>query len=139
MEQRRSPTDLKPLSPDWSAAIREHKSQSDFLSARRTELIARLSDMESSKLTAADDVEGTKQTQILETEDEKKTRLLSLKIIYFTMFLMTLGFSIILTGIWPYLDKVSWRKKARNEIQLTNLLPARPRRGQDIHGIYRRR
>lgn len=54
----------------------------------------------------ADDIENTKKKLILETEDEKKTRLLSLKIIYFTMFLMTLGFSIILTGIWPYLDKV---------------------------------
>lgn len=56
--------------------------------------------------TTADDVETFKGTQILETDDEKKTRLLSLKIIYFTMFLMTLGFSIILTGIYPYLDKV---------------------------------
>lgn len=43
---------------------------------------------------------------ILETDEEKRTRQLSLKIIYFTMFLMTLGFSIILTSIWPYLDKV---------------------------------
>lgn len=56
----------------------------------------------------SDDVENTKEKLILETEDEKKTRLLSLKIIYFTMFLMTLGFSIILTGIWPYLDKVNF-------------------------------
>lgn len=42
----------------------------------------------------------------IETEQERKERLLSLKIIYFTMFLISLGFSIILTGIWPYLDKV---------------------------------
>lgn len=61
---------------------------------------------DSHNLTAADDVEETKPKQILETADERKTRLLSLRIIYFTMFLMTLGFSIILTGIWPYLDKV---------------------------------
>lgn len=53
------------------------------------------------------DTETSKNDQILETENEKKTRMLSLKIIYFTMFLMTLGFSIILTGIWPYLDKVT--------------------------------
>lgn len=59
-------------------------------------------------LATADDVETSKTTQILETDEEKKTRLLSLKIIYFTMFLMTLGFSIILTGIYPYLDKVLW-------------------------------
>jgi hypothetical protein len=61
---------------------------------------------ENNKLSAIDDVESSKKAQILETDDERKTRLLSLRIIYFTMFLMTLGFSIILTGIWPYLDKV---------------------------------
>lgn len=54
-------------------------------------------------------VEVTNKVHVLETENEKKVRLLSLKIIYFTMFLMTLGFSIILTGIWPYLDKVMSR------------------------------
>lgn len=57
--------------------------------------------------THGDDVEGSKKKEILETEAEKKMRYLSLRIIYFTMFLMTLGFSIILTGIWPYLDKVT--------------------------------
>lgn len=63
---------------------------------------------EHQRLEAVDDVENSKiaQKQILETEEEKRARLLSLRIIYFTMFLMTLGFSIILTGIWPYLDKV---------------------------------
>lgn len=66
-----------------------------------------MTDMDENRgLTTGDDVEGLKKKEILETEDEKKTRLLSLRIIYFTMFLMTLGFSIILTGIWPYLDKV---------------------------------
>lgn len=44
----------------------------------------------------------------LETKEEKQTRMLSLNIIYFTMFLMTLGFSIILTGVWPFLDKVNY-------------------------------
>lgn len=62
---------------------------------------------ENNKLAAVEDAEGAKKIQILETDEERKTRLLSLRIIYFTMFLMTLGFSIILTGIWPYLDKVS--------------------------------
>lgn len=52
------------------------------------------------------DAEVSNNVQILETPNERKMRQLSLKIIYFTMFLMTLGFSIILTGIWPYLDKV---------------------------------
>jgi len=42
----------------------------------------------------------------LETELERKERWRSIYMIYFTMFLMSLGFSIILTGVWPYLDKV---------------------------------
>lgn len=45
---------------------------------------------------------------ILETDEEKRDRVLSLRIIYFTMFLISLGFSIVLTGIWPYLDKVKF-------------------------------
>ena len=42
----------------------------------------------------------------LETLDEYRMRWRSVRVIYFTMFLMSLGFSIILTGIWPYLNKV---------------------------------
>lgn len=44
---------------------------------------------------------------ILETAEERRDRMWSLRIVYFTMFLVSLGFSIVLTGIWPYLDKVS--------------------------------
>lgn len=43
----------------------------------------------------------------LETLEEYNQRWRSVRIIYFTMFLMSLGFSIVLTGILPYLDKVS--------------------------------
>ncbi|XP_017876594.1 major facilitator superfamily domain-containing protein 8 [Ceratina calcarata] len=42
----------------------------------------------------------------LETVAERKKRWRSIYAIYFTMFLMSLGFSIILTGVWPYLDKL---------------------------------
>lgn len=42
----------------------------------------------------------------LETPQEKRERVVCIRIIYFTMFLMSLGFSIILTGVWPYLDKL---------------------------------
>lgn len=42
----------------------------------------------------------------LETETEYRQRWHSIRIIYFTMFLMSLGFSVVLTGIWPFLDKV---------------------------------
>ncbi|KAB0801874.1 hypothetical protein PPYR_04060 [Photinus pyralis] len=43
---------------------------------------------------------------ILESELEYKERWISIYIIYFTMFLISLGFSIIITGVWPYLDKL---------------------------------
>lgn len=42
----------------------------------------------------------------LESLDDYKQRWRSIHIIYFTMFLMSLGFSIILTGIWPFLTAV---------------------------------
>lgn len=44
----------------------------------------------------------------LETDAEYKERWFSIYIIYFTMFLISLGFGIILTGVWPYLDRVSY-------------------------------
>ncbi|KAG7199231.1 hypothetical protein KM043_018100 [Ampulex compressa] len=45
-------------------------------------------------------------TDNLETLNERRERWKSIYVIYFTMFLMSLGFSIILTGVWPYLDKL---------------------------------
>lgn len=42
----------------------------------------------------------------LENETQYKERWRSIYIIYFTMFLISLGFSVIVTGVWPYLDKV---------------------------------
>ncbi|XP_049544764.1 major facilitator superfamily domain-containing protein 8-like [Anopheles darlingi] len=42
----------------------------------------------------------------LESPEECTERWTSIRIIYYTMFLMSLGFSIILTGVWPYLDKL---------------------------------
>lgn len=46
-------------------------------------------------------------TKALETNDEKAERFKSLYIIYFTLFLQSLGLAIAMTGIWPYLNKVS--------------------------------
>ncbi|XP_061387994.1 major facilitator superfamily domain-containing protein 8 [Musca vetustissima] len=42
----------------------------------------------------------------LETLEEYRARWRSVRVIYFTMFLMSLAFSIVLTGIWPYLNKL---------------------------------
>ncbi|XP_017772587.1 PREDICTED: major facilitator superfamily domain-containing protein 8-like [Nicrophorus vespilloides] len=42
----------------------------------------------------------------LESDEEYKERWFSIYVIYFTTFLMSLGFSIVVTGVWPYLDKL---------------------------------
>ncbi|KAL0880525.1 hypothetical protein ABMA27_002919 [Loxostege sticticalis] len=42
----------------------------------------------------------------LESPQERRERWRSVYVIYFTMFQMSLGFSIVLTGVWPYLDKL---------------------------------
>ncbi|KAK7871617.1 hypothetical protein R5R35_001804 [Gryllus longicercus] len=47
-----------------------------------------------------------KEESGLETIRERRERWVSIYVIYFTMFLMSLGFSSILTGVWPYLDKL---------------------------------
>ncbi|KAF7271162.1 CLN7/MFS domain-containing 8 [Rhynchophorus ferrugineus] len=52
---------------------------------------------------------STNKTNIdesLETIEEYKERWRSIYVIYFTMFLMSLGFSVVVTGVWPYLDKL---------------------------------
>ncbi|KAK9874783.1 hypothetical protein WA026_005589 [Henosepilachna vigintioctopunctata] len=42
----------------------------------------------------------------LETKKQFKERWRSIYIVYFTMFSISLGFSIIVTGVWPYLDRL---------------------------------
>lgn len=49
---------------------------------------------------------GTTPVVKLETDNHYKERWMSIRITYFTMFIMSLGFSITITGIWPFLDKV---------------------------------
>lgn len=58
--------------------------------------------------------------QSLETDKEKAERFRSLRIVYFTMFLISLGFSIVLTGIWPYLDKVCAESSNHQESKLNS-------------------
>jgi hypothetical protein len=45
--------------------------------------------------------------KVLETQEEKVERTKSLIIVYFTLFLQSLGLAIAMTGVWPFLDKVS--------------------------------
>jgi len=52
-----------------------------------------------------DGIDGV--TMVLETPLERRRRRFSLWIIYFTTFIQSLGFSIVLAGVWPYLLQVS--------------------------------
>lgn len=39
-------------------------------------------------------------------DDENKSRWRSIRVMYFTMFLSSVGFTIVITSLWPYLQKV---------------------------------
>lgn len=42
----------------------------------------------------------------LETEAEYRARWISIRVLYFTGFVMFLAFGIVATGVWPYLKSV---------------------------------
>ncbi|XP_029944128.1 major facilitator superfamily domain-containing protein 8 [Salarias fasciatus] len=42
----------------------------------------------------------------LETEEDYRSRWRSIRVMYFTMFLSSVGFTIVITSVWPYLQKV---------------------------------
>ncbi|XP_075056048.1 major facilitator superfamily domain-containing protein 8 [Mixophyes fleayi] len=43
---------------------------------------------------------------LVETEQQHKSRWWSVRVMYLTMFLSSVGFSIVVTSIWPYLQKI---------------------------------
>ncbi|XP_054419324.1 major facilitator superfamily domain-containing protein 8 [Pteronotus mesoamericanus] len=49
---------------------------------------------------------GSREWDIIETEEHYKSRWRSIRILYLTMFLSSVGFSIVIMSIWPYLQKV---------------------------------
>lgn len=72
---------------------------------------------------------------LLESHSDYRKRKWSLVVIYFTTFLMALGFSIIITGVWPYLDKVSFiSPPARSCLLILQFVAVGPESGQGIHG-----
>ncbi|XP_063520181.1 major facilitator superfamily domain-containing protein 8 isoform X3 [Pongo pygmaeus] len=52
------------------------------------------------------DTPGSREWDILETEEHYKSRWRSIRILYLTMFLSSVGFSIVILSIWPYLQKI---------------------------------
>lgn len=53
----------------------------------------------------------TNEPEITKTKSDKKNRTKSLVIVHFTLFLESFGCAIAMTGVWPYLDKVSRNMK----------------------------
>ncbi|KAI2535858.1 major facilitator superfamily domain containing 8 [Homo sapiens] len=52
------------------------------------------------------DTPGSREWDILETEEHYKSRWRSIRILYLTMFLSSVGFSVVMMSIWPYLQKI---------------------------------
>ncbi|XP_047739315.1 major facilitator superfamily domain-containing protein 8 isoform X2 [Hyalella azteca] len=57
-------------------------------------------------LPAMDKVLPMTISEALETIEEKKLRKQSHLIVYFTAFIMSIGFSIVMTSVWPYLKQL---------------------------------
>ncbi|XP_014409565.1 major facilitator superfamily domain-containing protein 8 isoform X1 [Camelus ferus] len=54
----------------------------------------------------SDSLPGSREWDIIETEEHYKSRWRSIRILYLTMFLSSVGFSIVIMSIWPYLQKI---------------------------------
>ncbi|KAB1281887.1 Major facilitator superfamily domain-containing protein 8 [Camelus dromedarius] len=54
----------------------------------------------------SDSLPGSREWDIIETEEHCKSRWRSIRILYLTMFLSSVGFSIVIMSIWPYLQKI---------------------------------
>lgn len=48
-----------------------------------------------------------KSSQERETNAQRRARILSIYIVHIGMFIFSLGFSIVLTGVYPYMKQVS--------------------------------
>ncbi|XP_010617161.1 major facilitator superfamily domain-containing protein 8 isoform X3 [Fukomys damarensis] len=53
-----------------------------------------------------DHTSGSREWDIIETQENYKSRWRSIRILYLTMFLSSVGFSIVIMSIWPYLQKI---------------------------------
>ncbi|XP_023575290.1 major facilitator superfamily domain-containing protein 8 isoform X3 [Octodon degus] len=60
-----------------------------------------------------DHTPGSREWDIIETQEHYKSRWRSIRILYLTMFLSSVGFSIVIMSIWPYLQKIDQTADAR--------------------------
>ncbi|XP_040822957.1 major facilitator superfamily domain-containing protein 8 isoform X3 [Ochotona curzoniae] len=49
---------------------------------------------------------GSREADVIETEEHYRSRWRSIRVLYLTMFLSSVGFSIVIMSIWPYLQKI---------------------------------
>ncbi|XP_072480669.1 major facilitator superfamily domain-containing protein 8 isoform X1 [Notamacropus eugenii] len=49
---------------------------------------------------------GSSQWDVVETEEHSRSRWRSIRVLYLTMFLSSVGFSIVIMSVWPYLQKI---------------------------------
>ncbi|KAF2354785.1 Major facilitator superfamily [Trinorchestia longiramus] len=63
-------------------------------------------DATQSMLEVTDGILPMTISEELETKQEKKLRKQSHIVIYFTAFIMSIGFSIVMTSVWPYLKQL---------------------------------
>ncbi|XP_074130924.1 major facilitator superfamily domain-containing protein 8 isoform X1 [Sminthopsis crassicaudata] len=49
---------------------------------------------------------GSSQWDVIETEEHYRSRWRSIRILYLTMFFISVGFSIVIMSIWPFLQKI---------------------------------
>ncbi|XP_076430145.1 major facilitator superfamily domain-containing protein 8 isoform X2 [Peromyscus maniculatus bairdii] len=49
---------------------------------------------------------GSREWDVVETQEHYRSRWRSVRILYLTMFLSSVGFSIVIMSIWPYLQKI---------------------------------
>ncbi|XP_037686554.1 major facilitator superfamily domain-containing protein 8 isoform X2 [Choloepus didactylus] len=53
-----------------------------------------------------DSTHGSREWDIIETEEHYRSRWRSIRILYLTMFISSIAFSIVIMSIWPYLQKI---------------------------------
>ena len=56
----------------------------------------------------SEEVDRLGHPQEMESAAEKRQRYRSIRIGQFVLFIFATGFSIILTGVYPYMKEVSW-------------------------------
>lgn len=55
---------------------------------------------------------GSRDWDGAESEEQNRSRWRSIRVLYFTMFFSSVGFSNVIMSVWPYLHKLRGMRKA---------------------------